>query len=190
MGRYFVAVVAVIILIAGATSPGIGQPRTNNPSKLAEYRDVVAGTVYPITWRNAANPDTIIRVFNGPAALTYDTSRESLPIWGANTIAIQNKYTVVEDSALVKVYVQVSNDGSSWGYFPKTSLALDTTGVNAADSSGVWNTTGAGGITHVVNIASPPTYARYMRLIVRKMASEVTDTMKIQTWVHIIRNDE
>ena len=188
--RILVAVFAVLVLIAGATSPGIGQPYTNAPAVLKQPKSTVTGTVYPITWRNAANPDTVIRVFNGPAAVTNDTSRTTIPIWGATTVSVQNKFTVVADSALVLVYAQISNDGSKWAYVGQKALALDTTQVGAIDSSGAWNTTGAVGITHVVSFATQPTYARYLRLIVKKLASEVTDTMKVQTWVHVIQNDE
>ena len=188
--RILVAVFAVLVLVAWVNSLGIGQPYSNDPSLLKQPKMAVVGTVYPVTWRNAASGDTIIRVFNGPAAVTNDTIRETIPIWGANTISVQNKYTVVADSALVLVYAQISNDGSNWSYVGQKALAIDTSQVGAIDSSGVWNTTGAGGITHVVSFTTQPTYARYLRLIVKKLASEVTDTMKVQTWVHVIKNDE
>lgn len=183
-----VGFVAACVMLLVVAFPGVyGQPATNSPSKLTVQRSEISSTVVPLTWRNAANPDTIIRVFRGTAAAVSDTSREHIQIWGANTLSLAVKYHEQGDSAQIRVHSQISLDGSNWARFPtqqdQTAYAV------ALDSSGAFDTD-AGSITHVVNIANVPTYARYMRIVLVKALCATTDTMNIQAWLNVNRNDE
>ena len=192
-----VGLVSACVMLLVVALPGVyGQPSTNAPSKLSVERSEISSTVIPVTWRNAANPDTIIRVFStasstgkwtGAATAISDTTREHIPIWGANTISIAVKYDEDGDSCAIRIHGQISNDGSNWARFP-TQQDQSAYAV-ALDSSGSFDTDGSS-ITHLVNVSNVPTYARYLRLVAVKALSASGDTMNVRAWVNINRNDE
>lgn len=186
--RVILGLVLVSLLLYAAGGFGQATPRhveTGIP------KDRIVLRTYQVTYRNGAAADTTRRLFTGAAALA-DTSRQVFFIGGANTLSLQNIYNISEDSAMVHVYVQVSNNGVSfYDLNPVTHVGGASPGNSVAqDSSGSADTPDTQPAIHMVNIGSPPTWARFARIIARKHNSAATDTVKLDTYFEVHFNDE
>ena len=188
--RIFGLVFGLVLLAMGNL---LAQATSENVT-LSIDRNKITDRNYHVTWRNGASEDTTIRRFTGSAVLK-DTSREVFWIGGANTISLQTTYTILNDSAQVHMYLEISADGNSFqvvnasgtgGSQPQTAA---TGGAPALDSLGSADT-GDSPYTRVVNIASPPTWARYCRAVARKALSASDDTVNVKSFLNVHWGDE
>ncbi len=201
MGRKIFAVLALLVI---AFSPLMAQQGpTDSPSGALGTVDVIRGKVRTWTgtvlWKNAAGTDTTVRLFTAAAALA-DTGNTPIFIGGASSITMIDSFGIAQDSALVRVFAQFSNDKNIWvRYLPGTGVdGLQTVGSvtaesNAAfDSSGAFDTSYGPGKTYVHAVAidtatgvSHPGYYNWMRLIAGKHVSAATDSMRLKTSVTV-----
>lgn len=174
---------ALLVLVWATEYAGAQSAKTLSPETPGKERGVVRARNYRLSWKGntLTNRDTSVAMLTG-ATQKYDTTDAFYNIAGANTLSIQDIWQALEDSALAILYMDVSNDGTSWAPFPVVNDTLGA-GVDSSGARVIGTTVRLKAITSVPG-------AQFVRFRLRKYLSAATDTMKLQSYLFVTFNDE